>query len=436
MNAIILFDVLLLVVLLLIGVPVPLCFAAAVLLLFLVGDFGSASFLVGAGFGQMSSLILVALPLYIIAGNLMGQGGIATRLVGLADAVFGRLHGGLGVVVIMTTAVFGAISGMASSAVAAVGKIMIPRMVERGYDRGYATALVSTSAVLALLIPPSASMIIYGWVSGTSVTASFLAPVLPGVLLVLLFCFWNRVLTRHMPLEKPAPAALPVVMLDIAGQTRRAALGLAMPMIILGCIYGGVTTPTEAAAIAVLYAIPISIWYYRELRFTELHGVLWRAGQTAGTLLVLVFFSAMLARMLTMENVPQMVLEGFLGITENPLLLMLLLNLFLLLIGMFMEDVSGILLATPMLMPLVQALEIDPVQFAAIIATNLGMGLITPPTAPILYFGALVGGSSLSRMLRPTLILLLGAYLPVVLLTTFIPALSLTLPAWVLGYGH
>jgi len=207
-----------------------------------------------------------------------------------------------------------------------------------------------------------------------------------------------------------------------------------MPLIILGCIYGGITTPTEAAAIAVIYAVPLAVLIYRELGWKDLYTTLWKAGQMTGVLLVLVFFASMLSRMFTMQSVPQLLLEGFTTISENPLILMLLVNLFLLLVGMFMDDVSAILLATPMLMPIMLKLGIDPVHFAAIIATNLGMGLITPPTAPLLYIGSLVGKVPLSRMLSPTFVFLLFAYLPVVLLTTFYPALSLTLPRMILGY--
>lgn len=433
MNPIILYDALILMCLLVVGVPVPLAFAAAVLFLFTMGDYGSATFLVSAGFSKLSSVVLIALPLFVIAGTIMSQGGIAGRLVDLADSIFGRLRGGLGIVVVITTAIFGAISGMSSSAVAAIGNIMIPRMVERGYDRGYAAALVANSAVLALLIPPSASMIIYGWVSGTSITACFLAPVIPGFMLISLFLFWNRVLTRNMPVVQHEPVTARELGLEIALRTKRAALGLLMPLIILGCIYGGITTPTEAAAIAVVYAVPVSVFIYRDLDLKNLYTVLWKAGEIAGVLMVVVLFAAMLARLMTFENVPQMVLEGFLHVSENPIALLLMVNLFLLFIGMFMEDVSGILIATPMLMPVVRELGLDPIQFAAIIATNLGMGLITPPTAPILYFGALIGKTKLSTMLKPTFVFLLLAYLPVVLLTTFVPSLSLWLPKAVLG---
>jgi len=433
MSTLIILDALLLTVLLVIGVPVPFCFAGAVLLLMTFGDLGAATFLVGAGYSKISSLVIIAIPLYILAGGIMSQGGIAARLVDLADSLFGRMRGGLGIVVILTTAVFGAISGMASSAVAAIGTIMIPRMEERGYDRGYATALVSASSVLALLIPPSASMILYGWVTGTSILACFLAPVIPGLLLCLFLGFWNFVLTRKMPIIEPEKTDARQFAREIARRTKRASLGLVMPVLILGFIYGGVTTPTEAAAVAVVYAIPVSVYLYKDINWRDMGEVFWRAGQTTGVLLLLIFFAAMLGRVWTLENVPQQIMEGFLTISENPIILLLLANLFLMIVGMFMEDVSGILLASPLLMPVMTQAGVDPIHFSAIVATNLGMGLITPPTAPILYFAALIGKVPLAHMLTPTLVFVFFAYLPVVLLTTFIPSLSMALPRLVLG---
>jgi tripartite ATP-independent transporter DctM subunit len=433
MNPLILIDAGVLTLFLIIGVPVPFCFAAAVLLLMVFGDFGSTSFLIGAGFNKLNSIVLIAIPLYILAGGIMGAGGIAGRLIDLADSMIGRVRGGLGLVLIVATAVFGAISGMASSAVAAIGTIMIPRMVERGYDRGYAASLVAASSVLALLIPPSASMILYGWVTGTSILACFLAPIIPGLILITLLGGWNVILTRKMSLKKPEPATIREIGSDVIFRTKKAAAGLMMPLIILGFIYGGVTTPTEAAAVAVVYAIPVAIYIYREMNWTDMGHVFWRAAQTSGVLMIMIFFASMLGRIWTLENVPQEILESFLRVSENPIVLLLLANLFLMIIGMFMEDVSGILLAAPLLLPVMTQAGVDPIHFAAIIATNLGMGLITPPTAPLLYFAALIGKTSLSGMLRPALVFVLFAYLPVVLLTTFVPALSMWLPNLVLG---
>lgn len=426
-------DAIILIVLLVLGVPVPLCFAAAAAFIFIVGDFPSSNFLVSSGFSKLSSIILLAIPLYVFAGGIMTHGGIAARLVDLAEAMLGRMRGGLGVVVVVSTAIFGAISGMATAAVAAIGTIMIPKMVARGYDRGYATSLVSCSAVLALLIPPSSSMILYGWVTGTSIAAMFLAPIFPALILVVLFSILNVFLTRKMPLQVPEERTFKEGAFDVWTKTKRATFGLAMPAIILGCIYGGITTPTEAAAIAVVYALPVGFLIYRDLTFRSFYDIAWKTGQIAAVMMIMVFFSSMLARVWTMENVPQQILEGMLGVSESPVVIFLLVNLFLLIIGMFLDDVSGVLLASPMLLPIVVELGMDPVQFGAIVGVNLGMGLITPPTAPILYFGGLIGKTTLPKMIRPTLAFVFLAYLPVVLLTTFVPELSLFLPDLVLG---
>ena len=433
MSPLILMDVALLVTLMILGVPVALTFVAAAAFLVIFGNYGSTTFLITAGYSKVSSVVLLAIPLYILAGGIMTQGGIAKRLLELADSMLGRFRSGLGVVTVITTAIFGAISGMASSAVAAIGSIAIPRMVEQGYDRGYATSLVSCSAVLALLIPPSATMILYGWVTGTSIAACFLAPLLPALILVSLFSFWNMILTRKMDIQISEVQPLKIQIKTVFQRTREAGFGLAMPLIILGFIYGGITTPTEAAAVAVIYALPVAFLIYRELTFKSFYDVVWKSAQVTSVLMLVIFTANMLARVLTLEEVPQQILQSMLMISENPIILLLLVNAFLLLIGMFMEDVSGILLAAPLLLPVVTEAGVHPVHFAAIIGVNLGMGLITPPTAPILYFGTLIGQTTLARVVKPTLVFVFLAYLPVVLLTTFLPELSLWLPSLITG---
>lgn len=433
MSTIIVMDVLLLVSLMVIGVPVALAFVAAAAFLIIFGDYPSTTFLITSGFSKVSSVVLLAIPLYILAGGIMTQGGIANRLLELADSLFGRFRSGLGVVTVVTTAIFGAISGMASSAVAAIGSIAIPRMVEQGYDRGYATALVSCSSVLALLIPPSASMILFGWVTGTSIAACFLAPLVPALLLIGLFSFWNMVMTRKMDIKVQEPMAFREYTQSAFLKTKQAAFGLAMPLIILGFIYGGITTPTEAAAVAVVYAIPVAFWVYKEMTFRSFYDVVWKAAQVTSVLMFVIFCANMLARVLTLEDVPQQILESMLAISQDRVVLLLMANLFLLLVGMFMEDVSGILLSAPLLLPVMQEAGVHPVHFAAIVGTNLGMGLITPPTAPILYFGTLIGNTTLAQVLKPTLVFVFLTYFPVVLLTTFVPELALWLPRLVTG---
>ena len=431
MEPIILLAIGLLVLLLVIGVPVPMSFGAAAI--FMAGDYRSSNFLVAAGFNKTSSIILLAMPLFILVGEIMGTGSLASRLVDFCDSIFGRLKGGLGVVVVVVTAVFGAISGTASSAVAAMGTIMVPRMVERGYDRGYAAALVANSSVLALLIPPSSAQIVYGWISGTSIAACFLAPILPAAVLITLFSLWNFVLTRSMPIRQPEPAPPREIIQDMARKGRRATLALVMPILILTVIYGGFATPTEAAAVAVAYALVIGLLIYRDIKLKDLWRIGHNAGTTVGVVMILVFFAVMLSRLFTMEGVPQQIVAGLLSITEDPILILLMINLFLVILGMLMDDFSGLLLATPILIPVIQEIGVHPVHFAAIIGVNLGMGNITPPTAPLLYFGARIGRVPLQKMLKPSMFFVLGAYLPVLLLTSYLPELSLWLPRLVLG---
>lgn len=419
--------------LLAIGVPVPACFGAAVIMLVLIGNYPTSTFLIPTGLSKGSSVILMAIPLFIYAGNIISAGGIGDRLVAFIEAVVGRIRGGLGVVVILVTAVFGAISGMATSAVATIGGILIPKLIERGYSPGYACSLVAASAVLALLIPPSATMILYGWVTATSISAVFLAPVLPAFLLIALLGFWNFVLTARMPIVLPAPQNFTVRRRAVIRTGIAAAPGLLMPVVILWVIYGGIATPVEAAAIAVVYAIPVSVLVYRGLGFRAWTSVSWRSAQTSGVLMMVVFFSSMLAMLWALENYPMILRDHVLSLSDNPIIVLLLVNLLLILVGMFMDDVAGILLVAPMLFPVVTEIGIHPVHFGAIIAVNLGMGLITPPTAPILYFASLVGGAPFASMIKPTLVFIFLAYLPVVLATSFIPALSMTLPRLLLG---
>ena len=420
-------------VLLVIGVPVPACFGAAVIMLVLLGNYPTSTFLIPSGLSKASSVILMAIPLFIYAGNIISAGGIGDRLVAFIESVVGRIRGGLGVVVILVTAVFGAISGMATSAVATIGGIMIPKLIERGYSAGYACSLVAASAVLALLIPPSATMILYGWVTATSISAVFLAPVLPALLLIVLLSFWNFVLTSRMPIVLPPAISFAERQRLIIKTGVRAGPGLLMPIVILWVIYGGIATPVEAAAIAVAYAIPVSVLVYRGLDFKTWTRVSWRSAQTSGVLMMVVFFSSMLAMLWALENYPTILRDYVLALSDDPVIVLLLVNLLLIVIGMFMDDVAGILLVTPMLYPVVTEIGVHPVHFGAIIAVNLGMGLITPPTAPILYFASLVGGAPFAKMIKPTLVFIFLAYLPVVLATTFIPALSMTLPRMLLG---
>jgi tripartite ATP-independent transporter DctM subunit len=424
----VLLAVLVLLIVLIIGVPIPFAFFASTLTIVFVGGY-DYSFLLPYGYSKASSIILVAIPLFILAGSLMEKGGIGESLVNLVDLFVGKIKGGLGAVMVISCALFGAISGSGMATLSCIGSIMLPRMYEAGYPRGHCAALISSASLLGLLIPPSLNMILYAWVGGQSVLASFMATVVPGIILVILLSTVNIVLLRKnkdIKLADPMPPA--VFMKTLSKRTKRAIPALIAPVIILGGIYGGIMTPTESAAIAVLYSIPVGWFIYKGLNKQSMKASLLTAGTTAGVIMIMLFSVMILSRLYVMENVPMLILNAMTSITENTIVLVLMVNLFLVVIGMIMDDTSAILLTTPIMLPVVIALGIDPVQYAAIMGVNLGLGCVTPPCAPFLYLGSRVGGAPINEMLRPTFWFILFAWIPTLAITTYIPSISLFLP--------
>ncbi|BAL00915.1 putative transporter [Oscillibacter valericigenes Sjm18-20] len=334
----------------------------------------------------------------------------------------------------VTCAIIGAISGSGFTGVAATGPIMIPRMVEQGYPRGFATALVTVSPVLGLLIPPSAIMIIYGWITETSILACFLSTVGPGLLVMFLFCFINMLSCRKFDLTLMPP--MPIrEKVQVTGKRFFTAIpALLMPIIILGGIYGGAFTPTEAAAVAALYSIPVGLWVYRAMKLKDVKKMTFDSICSIGSIMIMIVFCLMLSQTFVMLKVPQALIEIIFGLTTNKTLILILMNLFLFLVGMIVNDSTGMLLCAPLLLPLVQQLGISPVQFAAIMGVNLAMGGVTPPYASILYLGMRIGKCEFSEILTPTMKLLIFGYVPVVFLTSFWPDLSLFLPR-LFGYA-
>lgn len=428
MLTLVLIDVILLVVLLMFSVPLPYCFGGALAFMAVVGGASMRSMMLW-GFGQMISPILLASPLFILAGLIMARSGVAEHLLNFADVFVGRVKGGIGVVAVTTCAIIGAISGSGFTGVAATGPVLIPRMVDQGYPRGYATALVTVSSVLGLLIPPSVIMIIYGWVTETSILAAFLSTVGPGLAITLSFSIINMIWVRKMPniiLEEKLPAA--EMRARNFQRMIRAIPGLSLPVIILGGIYGGVFTPSEAAAVAAIVSVPIGFWVYKELKFKTFLQTVNESSLSIGAIMTMIMFTLMLSQTYVLLKVPQALVDIIFGITTNKVLLLVVINLFLFFVGMIVNDVTGMILIAPLLLPLVTELGISPVHFAAIMGVNLAMGGVTPPYASILYLGMRIGNCQFHEILRPTMIFLLFGYLPIVFLTTFWPPLSMYLP--------
>ena len=423
----IIIDLAILIGLLVLGVPVPFCFMAAVLFLFTLGNY-DPMFIMATGFHKINSMAVLCVLFFILMGGLMSSTGVASRLVNISDSILGRKKSGLGTVSIVSCAIFGAIAGTCTAAVSAIGSIMIPRMVERGYPRGHATGLIACSSVLGQLIPPSVPMILYAWVTWQSVAACFLSTVVPGIILVIIYSIINWFMCRKLPIKVSPPISPKEQVKEFGQASYKGFSALLMPIIVLGGIYGGVFTPTESAGVATLYCVFVGFFIYRTLNFKQLMDTMVNSITTTGVVILMVFFVMILSRLYVMENVPQRLVATLTGITDNKYILLLMVNLFLIIIGMLMDDFSGTLLAAPLLFPLMQAIGVHPIHFAAILGTNLGLGNVTPPTAPILYLAGRIGKCKFDELITPAVIFMVFGAIPVVLLTTYFPFLSLWLP--------
>ncbi len=428
-------DIILLVVFLLVGIPLPFCFGGALVFMAFFGGTPIRSMMLW-GFNQMISLTVLAGPIFILTGTLISESGIAKRLLALADLFAGRIRGMIGVIAVLTCGFLGAVSGSGFTGVAAVGPIMIPEMEKRGYSRGFATSLISAATILGLLIPPSVSMIWYGWVTGTSILAAFLSTVGPAILIMILLSIVNLIYARKYvgePQSLIAGCGNRRLSKKALGVFYEALPGLLMPIIILGGIYGGICTPTESAAIAAVLALIIGVFIYKELNLKITYKVLVETATSIGAIMTMIFFCLMLSQVFVMLKIPQKLIELFATYAHSKILVLLFVNIFLLFIGMIVNDTTAIVLCAPILLPLVSHFGVSSTQFAAIIGVNLGIGGITPPYASLLYLGMRVGNAEFSEVIIPTYILLLTVFLPVLFLTTYWEPLSLFIPK-MLGY--
>lgn len=416
------------------GAPVMYAFAAGSLYLIFVTGM-DPSFLFSYGYASLNSTVLLVIPMFILAGSLIEKGQIGKALVDFICRFVGRIKGGLAIVSVITCAVFGAISGSGAATLTCIGSILSGRLKERGYPAGHVGALFACAAPLGLLIPPSAIQIVFAWTTGTSVLGCFLAIVGPGLLLTLLLCITNYFMLRNnkdiVYDEKQPPAEWRKETLKT---TKSAFPALLLPVIILGTIYGGVLTVTESAVAGVLYSLILGLFVYKGLRnWKTFKESLLSAGSSTGAIMCMFLIMLVLSQVLTRMGLPQMISNFMLSITDNKWIILLMVNVFLILLGMMMDDTSCTILVAPMLLPLMIKLGVSPMQWAAIIGVNVGLANITPPAAPFLYLSCRVCGNSFKEELKPTLIMILCAWVPVLFFTTFVPQLSTWLPA-ICGY--
>ena len=373
-----------------------------------------------------TSFPLIAIPLFILAGNLMNTSGISVRLINFVTALIGFVRGGLGMVNIGVSMVFAEISGSAVADVAATGTVLIPEMKKRGYSRTLAAAITSSSASLAIIIPPSIPMILYGAIAETSVLKLFIAGVVPGVLGGVLL----MTVTYIMAVRYDLPRAEGFDLGHVWRSFKEALWALMMPVIILGGIFSGLVTATEGAGLAVLAALVIGIFIYRDLDVSRLRKVMLEGVSQTGVVMLLVATSAALGLFLTQAQVPQQLAQQITQMTTNPLIVLALLNLLLRGLGMFLHGAAAIILVVPVVMPLVNAVGIDPIHFGIMVTLNLAIGQQTPPVASVLITSCSIAKAGIWETSRTNLPFI-GVLAFILLLVTYVPQVSLALTGFI-----
>jgi tripartite ATP-independent transporter DctM subunit len=414
------------VILLALGVPVAFSIGIAALLTMLVSIAPEPAFTTMAQrmATGLDSFALLAIPFFILAGQLMNRGGIATRLIDFAKGLVGTLPGGLAYVNILACMLFGAISGSAVAAASAIGGIMNPRMVKEGYSRSFSTAVNVTSATTGMIIPPSNILIVYSLASGgVSIAALFIAGYVPGMLVGLAL----MVVAGFIAWKKKYPVGDRVGLGEIFRKFLDALPSLLLLVIVIGGIVAGVFTATEASAIAVLYTLILSMVFYRQVKVADLPEILVQTVITTAIVMLLIGTSMGMSWVMSFENIPQAVSEGLLSISSNKFVVLLIINLILLFVGIFMDMTPAVLIFTPIFLPVVTKLGVDPTHFGIIMVLNLCIGLCTPPVGSVLFVGCGVANISISKVIRP-LIPLFIAMIIALLLVTYVPAFSLWLP--------
>jgi tripartite ATP-independent transporter DctM subunit len=413
-------------VLLFAGVPISFAIgSAAVAALLMSLDPASATTVIAQRMATgLDSFALLAIPFFILSGQLMNRGGIARRLIDLAKVVVGRLPGGLAYVNVLGSMLFGSISGSAVAAAAAIGGTMSPLMKREGYDREFSAAVNITAAPIGLLIPPSNIMVVYSLASGgVSIAALFLAGYVPGIVLGLALMMVIAVIAKRR--------GYPVGEKVGFGAGVRILLAAVPSLLLVGIVMGGIIlgwfTPTEASAIAVAYTFVLSVLIYREIPWGELPRLLTDAAATTAIVLLLVGTSMGMSWVMSSANIPQTISETLVALSDNPIVLLLIINLLLLLVGTFMDMTPAVLIFTPILLPVATNLGMSPLQFGLVLIFNLCIGLCTPPVGSCLFVGCGIAGTTIAKVWRPMLPFFFAMFV-VLMLGTYWPALSLALP--------
>lgn len=405
--------------LMMIGSPIAVALGVATMVTMTATTNISLTTMSTACLSGLDSFPLMAIPFFMLAGNLMKSGGISRRILDFADAVVGWVTGSVGMVTVVASMFFAALSGSSPATVTAIGGITIPEMKEEGYDPAYATAITAAAGTIGVIIPPSIPFVIYGVAAQCSISDLFLAGIIPGILIGVVLMIVNYVTAKKHGFGHTKKFHAGHLLRTLGDSI----WALLVPVIILGGIYGGIFTPTESAVAAILYSIFVGVFIYHEL---DLKSILEAFKETAlinGQTTFLVGISMAFARFLTMSQVPGTLAKGILGIS-NPIAILLVINLFLLVVGCFIDNISSTVILTPILLPIVAGIGMSPIQFGIVMTVNLAIGFITPPYGCNLFFASAISNVSVVDIAKKILPMI-GAMLIVLMALTFIPALSI-----------
>lgn len=415
---------------LIINVPVGIAIGLSALAAVLATGTLSHSYIVSTLVSASDSFPIMAIPLFILAGELMGGGGVSRRLLNVVNVFFGRITGGLAICTVVVCMFFAAVSGSGPATVAAVGSMVVPTMLKKGYSKKFTLALIACAGSIGVIIPPSIPMVIYGVSTSTSISGLFMAGFLPGILIggvLIVLCYfyskkngWTGDDTKYSFKEA----------FDIIWDAKWALIN---PLIILGGIYGGIFTPTEAAAIAAVYAFICGVFIYKELDLKGLYQTIAGACSTTGTTMVIIGCATAFTKILTIQQIPGMITNAILGITSNQILVLILINVLLLIVGCFMDTTPAMMVLSPILLPIALSFNMSPIHFGIIMVVNLAIGFITPPLGINLFVAARVGNEPLGTVTDGIIPFILAMIFCLILIT-YIPAISMTLPRLLMKY--
>lgn len=411
------------VLLILIGVPVGYAIGLSTICTYAFFSNMNVSIVAQNCFTGLNSFVLLAIPFFILAGVIMGEGGIARRLVNLADSIVGFVTGGLGMVAILTSTFFGAITGSGNATTSAVGSLLIPSMTEKNYGKPFSSTLVASAGAIGIIIPPSIPFVIYGVATGTSIGDLFIAGIIPGLcmcVVLMIACYF--VSKRHGYGGSDTKPQLK----NILVAAKNGIWALLAPVIILGGIYSGVFTPTESAVVAVVYSILVGFFIYRELTIKKLLRAFYTTAIINGITSFIIAFSASMAKYLSLERIPNQICDAILSVTDNKFFVLLMLNIVLLVVGMLIDIIPAIIILGPIFLPLVSSFGVSPIQFGIILVLNLGIGFVTPPYGSTLFVASAISKVPVENMFKYAFFFS-GVLCIVLLLVTYVPWFSLAL---------